>query len=118
MIGNGVDTVQKFLDLTKYVYDCILKNCPRSEKYTYCADARHSLWIIGGRLKRASVVYSKADKLRLLESADEDLSELRFMMEAGMELKLVPIEKYKQFCIKVTEVGKMLGGWLKYARQA
>ena len=114
---NGADTIQKFLDMVKYIYDCILKNCPRSEKYTYCADVRCSLWKIGGLLKRSSVV-SKAEKLRLLNNADDELSELRFMLEAGMELKLIPLQKYSQFCIKVTEVGKMLGGWIKYARQA
>jgi four helix bundle protein len=117
VISNGIDTIQKYMDLVKYLY-IILQNCPRSEKYTYCADTRSHIWKIGGLLKRASVVFGKSEKLRLLQSADDELSELRFIIEAGMELEFVHLKQYNQFCIQVTEVGRMLGGWLKYARQA
>ena len=115
MIGNGMDTIQKYMDLVKYLY-IILQNCPRSEKYTYCADARRDIWKIGGLLKKASVVFGRSEKLSLLQSADDSLSELRFIIEAGIELEFVHLKQYNQFCIQVTEVGKMLGGWIKYAK--
>jgi four helix bundle protein len=98
-----------------YLY-IILQNCPRSEKYTYCADVRSRIWKIGGSLKGASVVYDRPEKLNKLQSADDNLSELRFMVEAGMELKFVHLKQYNQFCIQVSEVGKMLGGWIKYVK--
>ena len=45
------------------------------------------------------------------------ISELKFLIRMGMELEFVPLNKYQNFCGMVMEVGKMLGGWLKYARQ-
>jgi hypothetical protein len=35
----------------------------------------------------------------------------------SMELQFVAFEKYKNFSGYVTEVGRMLGGWLKFVRQ-
>jgi hypothetical protein len=45
------------------------------------------------------------------------LSELKFLARMGMELEVVPFEKYKNFSGMVTEVGRMLGGWLKFVKQ-
>ena len=116
MIENGMKVVQKYVDMAKYVY-IILRNFPRSEKYTMAADIRQALWGAGKCLERASVVPGRNEKNRLLEQADMTISELKFLIRMGMELEFVPFEKYKNFCVMVTEVGKMLGGWLKFARQ-
>jgi hypothetical protein len=35
----------------------------------------------------------------------------------GTELEFVPFEKYKNFSGMVTEIGRMLSGWLKFVRQ-
>jgi four helix bundle protein len=109
--------VQKYVDMTKYVY-VILRNFPKSEKYTLAADIRRSLWGAGKCLERASIVPVWSEKVRLLEQADMTMSELKFMVRISMELAFVPFDKYKNFCGMVTEVGKMLGGWLKAARSA
>jgi four helix bundle protein len=108
--------VQKYVDMSKYVY-ILLRNFPRSEKYCLAADIRHSLWNAGTALERASVIPARSEKLRLLQQADTDLSELKFLIRMGMELEFVPFERYKNFAVMVTEVGRMLGGWLKFVRQ-
>jgi four helix bundle protein len=108
--------VQKYVDMAKYVY-IILRNYPRSEKYTLAADTRQALWGAGKLLERASLVPGRGEKLRLLEQADMHISELKFLIRMGMELEFVPLDKYGNFSGMVTEVGKMLGGWLKFVRQ-
>jgi four helix bundle protein len=113
---GGMKVVQKYVDMAKYTY-IVLRNFPRSEKYTMAADIRKALWGAGILLERASVVPGKSEKLRLLEQADLTLSELKFLFRMGMELEFIPLNKYQNFCGMVTEVGKMLGGWLKFARQ-
>jgi four helix bundle protein len=116
MADNSMKVVQKFVDMAKYVY-VVLRNFPRSEKYSLAADIRHVLWEVGTMLERASVVPAKPEKLRLLQQADIRLSELKFLVRMGMELEFVPFEKYKNFSGMVTEVGRMLGGWLKFVKQ-
>jgi four helix bundle protein len=113
---NSMKVVQKFVDMAKYVY-IVLRNFPRSEKYSLAADIRHILWEAGTLLERASIVPSKPDKLHLLQQADMKLSELKFLVRMSTELEFVPFEKYKNFSGMVTEIGRMLGGWLKFVRQ-
>ncbi|MDR2815766.1 MAG: diversity-generating retroelement protein Avd [Proteiniphilum sp.] len=108
--------VQKYVDMAKYVY-VIVRNFPRSEKYSLASDIRCVLWEAGTLLERASVVPAKPEKSRVLQQADMKLSELKFLVRMGMELEFVPFEKYKNFSMVVTEVGRMLGGWLKFVRQ-
>ncbi|MDR2741764.1 MAG: diversity-generating retroelement protein Avd [Treponema sp.] len=116
MADNSMKVVQKFVDMAKYVY-VVLRNFPKSEKYSLAADIRHILWEAGTLLERASIVPSKPDKLRLLQQADMKLSELKFLVRMGTEMEFVPFEKYKNFSGMVTETGRMLGGWLKFVRQ-
>ena len=116
MADNSMKVVQKFVDMAKYVY-IVLRNFPRSEKYSLATDIRRDLWEVGAMLERASVVPAKAEKFRLLQQADVKLSELKFLIRMGMELEFVPFDKYTNFSGMVTEVGRMLGCWLKFVRQ-
>ena len=115
MTDNSMKVVQKYVDMAKYVY-IILRNFKRSEKYTLAADIRHDLWEAGTMLERSSVVPVKSEKFRLLQQADMKLSELKFLIRMSMELGFVPFDKYTNFSGYITEVGRMLGGWLKFAR--
>jgi four helix bundle protein len=112
---NSMKVTQKYVDMAKYVY-IVLKSFPRSEKYTLAADIRQALWGAGRLLERASVIPGKIEKLRLLEQADMTITELKFLFRMGMEMEFVPLNKYQNFCGMVTEVGRMLGGWLKFVR--
>jgi hypothetical protein len=112
---NGMKVVQKYVDMAKYM-NGVLRNFPKAEKYAMAADIRHALWEAGSLLNRASDIPSRARKLLLVERADERIGDLKFMVRLGMEMEFVSFEKYKNFSLMVTEVGRMLGGWLKNLR--
>jgi hypothetical protein len=106
--------LEKFKDLAKYTY-IVLRQYPKSEKYTIAADTRQVLWDMGKNLKRASVALNKGAKKRFIDQADEQRTTLNFLVEMGVEMKFVSVEKFGVFCEKSAEVGKMIGGWLKWA---
>jgi four helix bundle protein len=106
--------LEKFKDLAKYTY-IVLRQYPKSEKYSLGADTRRVLWDIGRNLKRASVVPNKTAKKRFIEQADEQRAELNFLVEMGTEMQFVSVEKFGVFSAKSAEVGRMIGGWLKWA---
>lgn len=109
--------VQKYVDMAKYVY-VVLRNFPKSEKYTMAGDIRAALWEAGSLLNRASDVPNRTRKMAILEKADERLADLRFLVRMGMEMEFVPFAKYENFSKMVAEVGRMLGGWLKTTRSS
>lgn len=106
--------LEKYKDLAKYTY-IILRQYPKSEKYTIAADTRQALWDLGKSLKRASVTNNKGAKKKFIDQADEQRTTLNFLVEMGVELKFVSVEKFGVFCEKSAEVGRMIGGWLKWA---
>jgi hypothetical protein len=116
-VDNGMKVVQKYVDMAKYLY-VVLRNFPRAEKYAMAVEIRHALIEAGSLLNRAGDIPSRSGKLILVEKADERIGDLKFMVRFCMELgeEYVPFEKYRNFSLMVTEVGRMLGGWLKNLR--
>jgi hypothetical protein len=106
--------LEKYKDLAKYTY-IVLKQYPKSEKYTIASDTRQALWDMGKNLKRASVAANKGVKKQFIDRADEQRTTLNFLVEMGVELKFVSVDKFGVFCEKSAEVGRMIGGWLKWA---
>jgi hypothetical protein len=106
--------LERYKDLAKYTY-IVLRQYPKSEKYTIAADTRRALWDLGKSLKRASVTNNKGAKKQFIAQADEQRITLNFLVEMGVELKFASVEKFGVFCEKSAEVGRMIGGWLKWA---
>ncbi len=114
MFDHSMKILEKYKDLAKYTY-VVLRQYPKSEKYTIAAETRQALWEIGTKLKLASKISNKAAKRRLIEQADELRSGLDFLVEMGLELQFISTERFGNFCQKSAEVGRMIGGWLKWA---
>jgi hypothetical protein len=66
-------------------------------------------------VKWASVLPNTAVKKRLIEQIDEQRAGLNFLIEMGLELPFVNVEKFGVLSEKSAEVGGMIGGWLKWA---
>jgi hypothetical protein len=106
--------LEKYKDLAKYTY-IALRQYPKSEKYTLSNDTRQALWDLGKSLKRGSIATNRGAKKRFIDQADEQRMTLNFLIEMGVELQFVSVEKFGVFCEKSAEVGRMIGGWLKWA---
>jgi hypothetical protein len=115
-MDGSMKILEKFKDLAKYTY-VVLQQFPKSEKYTLAAHTRSLLWDMGTKLKRASIISNIGIKKRLIEQVDENNSCLNFLIEMGLELHFVNPQKFGVFCENFAEVGKMIGGWLKWVNQ-
>jgi four helix bundle protein len=105
---------QKWEDMAAYLY-IALKSYPKSERFTLAADTSKALWRIGTNITRANAVgnNNKTEKRKSVESADMALVELKVLIRMGMRLEFLPLKKYEILCAQITEVGKMIGGWIK-----
>jgi hypothetical protein len=111
---SSLKILEKYKDLAKYTY-IVLRQYPKSEKYTIAANTRQVLWDMGKNLKRASIIPNKAIKKQLIQQVDEQRYCLDFLIEMALELQFVSVEKFGIFCGKSAEIGRMIGGWLKWA---
>ena len=105
-----LDIQQKIYDLMKYAYP-ILDNFPKSQKFSMVQDIKRELDTI---LKLAITANKKKNKLPTLEKLDVELEALRVYIRLAFDLEYFKgANNYMTFSNKLTEIGKMLGGWIK-----
>ena len=59
----------------------------------------------------------QAEKLTLLERADSKLEALKILLRLAKDTQSIDSKKYLNLESCLQEIGKMLGGWLKHAKQ-
>jgi len=59
----------------------------------------------------------KQNKLPALRDASIKIDLLRVYLRLGKDLKIIENKKYLEFESAVTEIGKMVGGWIKATSQ-
>lgn len=100
-------------------YDLALWLLPRVQDFP-----RSSRFILGDRLivTMLDVVEGlieashRREKRALLEDVSAKLDRLRMLIRLSQDLKLLTLKRYEHAAMAVTELGAMLGGWLKQQR--
>ncbi|MEW6540555.1 MAG: diversity-generating retroelement protein Avd [Bacillota bacterium] len=104
--------LQKLYDMAQYGYVC-LRQYPRSERHTLAAETK--LAILG--LLRAVIRANKRyHKQAAIHEADVELEALKYLVRLGKDLQFLPLRQYENWSKMNTEIGRMIGGWLKSAR--
>ncbi|MGL5965319.1 MAG: diversity-generating retroelement protein Avd [Fusobacteriaceae bacterium] len=106
---NSLSIIQKTMDFELYVYP-LLEKFPRAEKYAMITRVKNTLREIIKKILKASA--SDRKKSHLFE-ADSELKMLRYEMRLAKELKYISIVRYEIISVKLAEIGRMLGGWIK-----
>jgi hypothetical protein len=109
---NDMKILQKWEDMAMYLYEAV-RSYPKNEKFVLAAKTTDVLVEIGADFMQANSISNRSEKRRLIEHADRGLVKLKLLVRMGMLRAYLPMKKYQYFSGQVTEVGKMVGGWLK-----
>ena len=102
---------QKCEDMILYAY-IALRQFPKSEKFTLAADIKKSMFKILELIIRCN---KSRDKRKYLYTIDVELDILRSFVRLAKDLKFLPFKRYEVWSRYLDELGRMLGGWMKYA---
>ena len=97
-------------------YDCLLrlyqttKHFPKSEKFTLAAELKTAML---GFLRLIFKAGKSANKKSILYTADVELEIIRMQIRAAKDMKIMSVHKYEILARDLSEIGKMLGGWIK-----
>ena len=103
---------QKWEDMAKYAY-IALRHIPKSERFTLGAEARNVIWKGLRLIVRANAA---KDKRKYLYELDAEIKTLQALIRCAYSLEILPAKKYKVWSEQLVELGRMLGGWIKYSR--
>jgi len=105
---------QKWEDMAAYLY-VALRSYPKAERFTLAAETARAAFEVGTAITRANAIGSAAGKKRWIEHADVELARLKVLVRMGVRLEFLAMKKYEHLSVMLTEIGKMVGGWLRSA---
>lgn len=107
------ETKQKVEDMMLYAYPA-LQQFPKSEKFAMAADIKR---IMDTMLMLCIEIEKKIYRKTTLQQLDVANDQLKTFIRMAMLLKFLPFHKYEVWTGMVVEIGKMIGGMLKAAKQ-
>lgn len=90
-----------------------LINFPKSERYSLGATCQTELLDIIKQCLQAASSNQSDQKVIFLHQASANLDVLRLLLDLCKDCGCVSNQTYQQFDSKLSEIGRMLGGWLK-----
>jgi hypothetical protein len=111
-LAEELKVLQKTYDMIQYGYIC-LRQYPKREKHTLAAETKRAMFEL---LKAIIMANRRYYKKNAIQEADVQLEILRHYIRLAKDLEFLPIKKYENWSKMTTEIGKMIGGWLKSAR--
>jgi hypothetical protein len=107
--------IQKIYDFYRDLYLSVEK-MPKKDKYSVGLRAQDITLDLIEAIFAASNSSGK-EKVAPLEKAGAKVDLLKLLVRLTCEIKAVDQKKYLNFEEQLQEIGKMIGGWLKYSRQ-
>lgn len=89
----------------------VLINFPKSEKFTLCTQIKDSIYNILKNISLGNSVKSK--RLTYLQDADGYLQVLKTLIRLSRYRKYISEGFYKEIDLQLTEINKLLSGYIK-----
>lgn len=107
---SGIDNLklfQKSYDYYEWIYPH-LKNFPKSERFTLVQHIENTLLDF---LSEVVMARKSQKPLKHLKEADKQLEKLKIFLRLSKDLEFISIGQYEESSERLTEIGKILGGW-------
>lgn len=104
---------QKVYDMITYGNACLLQ-FPKSERYALATEIKKSMYTL---LRLIITANKKYYKKTTLQEMDVELETLKtfIRMAADSKFKYLGLRQYENWSKMLSEIGRMLGGWIKAA---
>lgn len=91
----------------------LLNKYPKSERFDLCVDIKNTLYICLEQVMYALKTKNQNERVKYLLNADVKLYVLKTLTRLSFEFKYISPQNYMTWDNYITEIGKMIGGWIK-----
>ena len=91
----------------------LLSKYPKSERFDLCTDIKKSCYRMLELVMYAWKSRNKSKQLEYLNDCDIELAVLKTLIRISYKMKYINDKNYMTWTNRVSEIGKMLGGWIK-----
>ena len=103
---------QKFINLIYYSKN-LLNKYPKSERFDLCSDIKNALYKELKNIIYAWKAYSNQEKLKYLREVDVNLIFLKSLITISYKSQYISQKNYMVWNNQISEIGKLLGSWIK-----
>ena len=90
-----------------------LKKYPKSERFDLCADIKNILYQVIEMIIFAWKEKNAIERIKILNKIDSKLYLLKTLVRLSYEFKYITDRNYMTWNEHISEIGKMVGGWIK-----
>ncbi|MDO8482478.1 MAG: diversity-generating retroelement protein Avd [bacterium] len=109
MSTENLPIFEKTYELILWIYPAVNK-FPKSQRFVLGQQIENTVLNI---LKGIIQANSERVKLPYLKQVSVELDKLRIIIRLSKDMKFFAIRQYEFASVKINEIGKMLGGWIK-----
>ncbi len=109
MAGQEMLVIKRGYDFSKWLLHHTGK-FPKSYRFSVAAKLENAILEF---IELTTVANLRRDKLPLLKRADEALARIRLLFRLSYEMRFINLKSYEYGSGQLTELGRLLGGWIK-----
>ena len=91
----------------------LLITFPKSQRYSLGASCQNEMLLLLKECLKAASSHTPEQKLAHLSNASASLDTLRLLINLAKDCRCISNQTYQQLDSRVSEIGRMLGGWVK-----
>lgn|SRR5574344_2231097 len=113
---EGLMIYKQYLEFIYYIENITVKY-PKVEKYSIVSQIKRSTYDGIKLIIMAEKEYDGSKRIKLLSELDVNLKLLNVLGRVSYKKKYINSKNYCAWCKKTTNIGNLLGGWIKSCRK-
>lgn len=111
-----IPLTQKIYDLYKDIYQ-VIEKMPKKDKYSIGLKIDKGTLDLLELIITAGSIKGSDEKINMLTISSSKLDLLKLLVRLAYDIKAIDKKKYLSLEEGFQEIGRMLGGWLKFVKQ-
>ncbi len=109
---EGLTIYKQYVELIYYTENITIKY-PKVEKLSMVSEIKNITYNGMRLIILANKEFNKSKRLEILNTIDVELKMLKVMSRVSYKKKYINSNNYKAWSKKITNIGNLLGGWIK-----
>ena len=109
---EGLMIYKQYLELIYYTENIVIKY-PKVEKLSLVSNIKNTTYSGMKKIIEAQKEYNKSNRIKILNNLDTELKMLKVLIRVSYKRKYINSKNYFAWSKKITNIGNLLGSWIK-----
>ncbi len=112
---EGLMIYKQYMELIYYMENIVLKY-PKCEKLSLVSNIKNNTYLGMKKIIMANKEFNKGKRINILNDLDTDMKVLKVLIRLSYKKKYINGNNYRAWSKKISNIGNLLGGWIKLCR--